>query len=95
MQAWKGYSSRFARVVDLYTAKHLKVCILRQDPVFDGSYRDLLDLAEKMRLIDDANQFMKMRELRNIHAHDYRDDKLVLFLSDLRACAPLLLKINL
>jgi hypothetical protein len=51
-------------------------------PAFDGSNRDLLDLAEKTKLIASADFFMKMREIRNIHSHDYREDKLILFLTD-------------
>ncbi|MDD5226713.1 MAG: nucleotidyltransferase substrate binding protein [Candidatus Omnitrophica bacterium] len=94
LEAWEGFSSRFALVVDLYTTKYLKSCILLQDPAFEGSYRDILDQAEKLRLIENAGDFMKMREIRNIHSHDYRDDKLQLFLNDLRTYAPLLLKIK-
>lgn len=95
LETWEGFSSRFARVVDLYTTKYLKTCVLLSDPAFDGSYRDWLDAAEKLRLIDSADFFMKMREIRNIHSHDYRDDKLQAFLSDLRTYAPHLLKIQL
>ena len=95
LEVWEGFSSRFTRVVDLYITKYLKVSILLQDPAFDGSFRDLLDFAEKINLIDDADLFMKMREIRNIHTHDYREDKLILFLTDLQTYAPELLKIRL
>ncbi|MEK6628218.1 MAG: hypothetical protein AABY53_06295 [Bdellovibrionota bacterium] len=95
LEAWEGFSSRFLRVVDIYTTKYLKTCVLLSDPAFDGSYRDLLDQTEKLKLIESADFFMKMREIRNIHAHDYREDKLILFLTDLKQYAPELLKINL
>ena len=95
LETWEGFSSRFARVVDLLITKYLKVSILLHDPAFDGSFRDLLDYAEKIKLIESADFYMKMREIRNIHAHDYREDKLILFLSDLKAYAPELLKIKL
>ena len=95
LETWESFSSRLARVVDLYTIKYLKSCVLLNDPAFDGSYRDLLDAAEKIKLIENADFFMKMRELRNIHAHDYREDKLVLFLTDLKTYTPELLKIKL
>lgn len=95
LEAWEGFSSRFARVVDLYTTKYLKVCVLLDDPAFDGSFRDFLNQAEKMRLIEDADFYMKMREIRDIHAHDYREDKLILFLTDLKTYAPELLKLKL
>ncbi len=95
LEVWESFSSRFARVVDLYTTKYLKTCVVLSDPAFDGSFRDLLDMAEKMKLIESADFYMKMREIRNIHAHDYREDKLVLFLTDLKTYAPELLKINL
>lgn len=95
LETWEGFSSRFSRVVDIYTTKYLKACVLLSDPAFDGSYRDLLDQAEKLKLIQSADFFMKMREIRNIHAHDYREDKLILFLTDLKQYAPELLKISL
>jgi len=95
LAAWESFSSRFSRVVDIYTTKYLKICVLLGDPAFNGSYRDLLDQAEKIKLIESADFFMKMREIRNIHAHDYREDKLTLFLTDLKHYAPELLKINL
>ncbi len=95
LETWESFSSRFARVVDLFTTKYLKSCVLLNDPAFDGSYRDLLDAAEKMKLIQSSDFFMKMREIRNIHSHDYREDKLILFLTDLKTYSPELLKISL
>jgi hypothetical protein len=95
LETWEGFSSRFARVVDIYTTKYLKTCLLIEDPAFDGSYRDLLDMAEKMNLIESSDFYMKMREIRNIHSHDYREDKLILFLTDLKTYAPNLLKIKI
>ncbi len=94
LETWEGFSSRFARVVDIFTTKYLKSCVLLTDPAFDGSYRDLLDAAEKLKLIENSDFYMKMREIRNIHSHDYREDKLILFLTDLKTYAPELLKIK-
>ncbi len=94
LETWESFSSRFARVVDIFTTKYLKSCVLLNDPAFDGSYRDLLDAAEKLKLVDSADFFMKMREIRNIHSHDYREDKLILFLTDLKTYSPVLLKIK-
>lgn len=94
LESWEGFSSRFARVVDLYTTKYLKCCVLLSDPGFEGTYRDLLDASEKMKLIESADFFMKMREIRNIHAHDYREDKLTAFLTDLKTYSVELLKIK-
>lgn len=94
LETWESFSSRFARVVDIYTTKYLKSCVLLNDPAFDGSYRDLLDTAEKQKLIDSSDFYMKMREIRNIHSHDYREDKLILFLIDLKTYSPELLKIK-
>jgi len=93
LETWEGFSSRFARVVDIFTTKYLKCCVLLADPAFDGSYRDLLDSSEKLKLIESSDFYMKMREIRNIHSHDYREDKLILFLTDLKTYAPELLKI--
>ena len=94
LETWEGFSSRFARVIDIFTTKYLKSCVLFSDPAFDGSYRDLLDSAEKLKLIESSDFYMKMREIRNIHSHDYREDKLILFLTDLKTYAPELLKIK-
>ncbi len=95
LEVWESFSSRFARVIDLYTTKYLKICVLAEDPAFDGSYRDYLDAAEKVKLIEDSDFYMKMRELRNIHAHDYREDKLAIYLTDLRNYTPQILKIKI
>ncbi len=95
LETWESFSSRFARVIDIYTTKYLKACVLLNDPAFDGSYRDLLDQAEKLKLLDSTDFFMKMREIRNIHSHDYREDKFILFLTDLKTYSPELLKIKL
>lgn len=95
LETWESFSSRFSRVVDIYTTKYLKTAILMSDPAFDGSFRDLLDTAEKLRLIEDADLFMKLREIRNIHAHDYREDKLELYLMDLKTYTPHLLSLKL
>jgi hypothetical protein len=94
LETWESFSARFARVVDLFLTKYLRARVLENDPGFEGSLRDFCDQSEKLGLIDSADFWMKLRELRNINAHDYRDDKLEEYFRDLLANAPQVLKVK-
>ena len=55
----------------------MRACVKRSDPAFRGSFRDSLDLAEKLGVIDSANEWYGIRELRNRQAHEYEDEDLL------------------
>lgn len=68
--------------------------ILEADPGFEGAFKDLLLLAEKLRYIDSAETWLKLRSLRNIQAHDYTDETFSLFVKELITYAPLLIQLK-
>ena len=65
-----------------------------QDPGFSGTLRDFVNQGEKLKLFDSADQWMAIRELRNISAHEYSDKDLVGFFKRLKQECPLLLNIK-
>ncbi len=71
------FMSRFARLTDIFLSRYVRACVKRSDPAFRGSFRDSLDLAEKLGVIDSANEWYGIRELRNRQAHEYEDEDLL------------------
>ena len=67
---FEALSARFARTADLYTQKLLKslFMVLGEDAV---SFLDKTRLAEKLAVIDDAEDLAAIRDLRNTIAHEY------------------------
>ncbi len=94
LEIWESFTSRFARVVDLYLTKYLRVLILKQDPGFEGTLKDHLNYAEKNGWISSAELFLSFREFRNIQAHDYTEESFSTFVNGLRKQTPELLKIK-
>ena len=94
LETWESFTSRFARVVDLYLTKYLRLQILRQDPGFEGTLRDHLYLAEKLGYISSAEIFLSFREFRNIQAHDYTEESFESFVRGLLQHAPALLDLR-
>jgi len=91
LETWEGLVARFGRVSDIYLSKYLRTCIMMKEPGFRGSFRDLLDLAEKFKLIDSADFWAEVRELRNTSVHEYSRKKLPLILDRVRELTPELL----
>lgn len=67
---FEALSARFARTSDLYTQKLLKslFIVLGEDAV---SFLDKARLAEKLAIINDAEELAAIRDLRNTIAHEY------------------------
>jgi hypothetical protein len=84
LETWESFVARFSRVVDLFLTKYLKARVLVDDPAFDGSLRDFCNLGEKMQLLDSADEWIKLRELRNTAAHEYEEEDLAGFFTRLR-----------
>ncbi len=91
LETWESFVARFARASDLFLSKYIRTAILQGDPAFRGSFRDFLDQAEKMGLVDQADAWMAVRELRNQSAHEYSEEKLAALFEAIRKEAPLLL----
>ena len=73
--------------------KYLRTLALEQDPAFNGTVRDVLNFAEKFGTIDSAELWMEIRELRNISAHEYLDEKLSAHFKRVRDLTPHVLAI--
>jgi hypothetical protein len=94
LETWESFSARFSRVSELFLARYLRTRILIDDPGFSGSFRDFVNQAEKLEIIENANSWMQIRELRNIAAHDYSEKDLAQFFDTLRKNCPQLLSIQ-
>ena len=70
LDLFEALTSRFARLSDIIIRKMFRL-IDRLDIELEGTVRDSINRAEKKGLIDDADQFGKIREIRNIIAHEY------------------------
>ena len=84
LETWESFTSRFARVVDIFLTKYICLMILKQDPGFEGTIKDYLNFAEKIGI----------REYRNIQAHDYTEESFDSFVTGLLHNTPELLKIR-
>jgi len=94
LETWESFAARFCRVADIFLTKYVRAYVLVQDPGFTGSLRDFVNQAEKLGLVDQAEQWMGIRELRNISAHEYTDKDLAAFFKRLKKEAPFLLSIK-
>lgn len=92
---WEAYSARFSRVVELFLGRYLRSEILKGDPAFEGSLRDYVNKAEKLNLVENAETWMGLRELRNITAHEYSESDLEGYFARLRQEYSTLKKIKL
>lgn len=91
LESWEALTSRFARTTDIFLSKYIRLLILDLDPGFRGEMRDYLDKAEKSALITNADQWMKIRELRNKIAHEYTSEDLLKTLKDVLQLTPFVL----
>lgn len=91
LEAWDSFASRFARTSDIFLSKCISAYILKDDPAFDGGFRDHLNRAEKLKLIDNVELWMEIRELRNSTVHEYSDQDLEKIFEKFRKFTPLLL----
>ena len=94
LETWESFAARFARVCDIFLARYLRTLVLIEDPGFSGTLRDFLNVAEKMGVIESAKDWLALRELRNITAHEYSDKDMSMFFTTLRNSCPQLLDIT-
>lgn len=94
LEIWESYVARFARVSDIFVMKYLKTKISSENPAFRGTVRDLLNEAEKLNLIESAQQWLDIRDLRNRATHDYEESELEGYLEDIKRLTPLVLAIE-
>ena len=71
LESLESFSSRFARYSDILVSKYFRLLAIEKDPAFRGSVIDLLNLAEKYGWIASSQTWIRIRELRNLAAHEY------------------------
>jgi len=73
LREFESLTARFARTIDLFINKSLRSLykVELEDP---GTVIDLLNKAEKREIIESAEIWKEIKELRNSIAHDYDID---------------------
>ena len=94
LETWESFAARFSRVADIFLSKYIRVLILQDDPGFRGSFRDFMNRAEKLELIDNVESWMRIRALRNLTVHEYAEEDLTEYFHKLKTLAPKLLAIT-
>lgn len=91
LETWESFMARFARTADVFVSKYLRSRVLFEEPGFRGSLRDILNRAEKLNLIDNTSHWVAIKEIRNMQAHEYSEEKLAPFFTAALSEAPHLL----
>ena len=71
LDSFEALTSRFARIADIITQKVLKtIFLLLREDVF--TFLDRANLAEKLGIIPNAKDLIRIRDLRNEITHEYQ-----------------------
>ena len=90
LEKFESLTARFARFNDILLLKIFRL-IDAIDLDDAGTVRDRINRAEKKGLIENAQRFIEIRELRNSIAHEYQPEALnVIFTETLQATPALL-----
>lgn len=93
LETLESFSSRFARFSDLAVSRYFRALSLEKDPAFRGSVIDLLNQAEKHGWIESAEKWKRIRELRNLAAHEYSSEDVLALYRELIGLTDELLKV--
>jgi len=94
LEVLESFSSRFARYSDIAITKYLRFLCLEADPAFRGSPIDILNNAEKNGWIASASDWRRIRELRNLAAHEYQAEDILALYKELIRLTPVLLHLK-
>jgi hypothetical protein len=75
LDVYEALTSRFARLQDLLLAPFRAIARLEYEEQAMERVPDLLNLMEKRGIVGSAQDWAKMRELRNAIAHEYWDNE--------------------
>lgn len=89
---FESLTARFARFNDILLQKIFRL-IDTIDLDDTGTVRDRINRAEKKGLIEDAQRFIEIRELRNSIAHEYQPESLKVIFPETLQATPILLDI--
>ncbi|GAB6909960.1 conserved hypothetical protein [Desulfosarcina cetonica] len=86
-ESLEALTSRFARTSDIFTQKVLKTlfALIQENP---KTFLDAANLLEKIEIVDNADDLLNIRELRNQIAHEYVNDDLHALFSDVVRFVP-------
>jgi Nucleotidyltransferase substrate binding protein like len=90
LETLESFAGRFSRAADIASKRLMRTLVLKDDPDFDGSARDLFDLCEKRGYIRSSADWLEIRKVRNLVAHEYEEDELAALYAKLHALTPLL-----
>lgn len=90
LESIEALTARFERLSDIIVQKLLKSIDLYDQEV-SRTVRERLLNAEKKGIIENHDQFLEIRILRNTIAHDYTDEHFGQVLKSVRIYAPILL----
>lgn len=90
LERLESMASRFARLSDLLTQRLMRLAdeLELESP---GSLLDRLRRAEKRGWVDADGELVRIRELRNLVAHEYEDEDLAALYREILRLAPVLL----
>lgn len=94
METWESFSSRFSRVSDIFIKQYLRAKVAIEEPGFKGTTRDYLNQAEKLSLIEDAQQWVHIRELGCVEDQEFENETLTNFFKTIKDKCPILLSIR-
>lgn len=95
LETLESFASRFSRFSDLAIKQWLSFLARESDPGFRGSIIDLLNLAEKSGWIGSATEWRRIRELRNLAAHEYSAEDFKELYRELVAKTPILFALKI
>ncbi|WP_295405662.1 hypothetical protein [uncultured Thiocystis sp.] len=75
LERLESLTSRFARLADLLVQRVMRL-IDDLELMSQGSLLDRIQRAEKRGWMEEAGQLVRIRELRNLIAHEYASDKM-------------------
>lgn len=90
LERLESLASRFARLSDLLIQKVMRL-IDDLELTASGTLLDRIHRAEKRGWVDDSMKLVRIRELRNLIAHEYAADKMAEIYAAVAALAPELL----
>jgi len=91
-ESFEALTSRFARTSDILTQKVLKTLFM----VLQENIKTIIDAAnflEKLEIIDEAENLLNIREIRNQIAHEYVDSDITALFFDVLRYVPEMKKI--
>lgn len=94
LERWDSMATRFARASDVFMSKYIKAAVKKDDPAFDGAFRDYLGRAHKLGLIDEIESWLLIRDLRNVAVHEYSEGDLEKILTKFLQFTPMILDLR-